>query len=539
MPLPLLPRSSLHFAARELARLLRRCSSLKQLLQVHSFILTRGLLLQEDGALLGDLIGAASSLGFSDYAYLIFTHKAYPSTRLSNAIINSLSQGGSPRDAVLEFGRIRASGLQPDSYSFPFVLRAAARLPGIEPGRQVHCQAIGAGFDCDVHVATALVQFYSASGRISNARRAFDEMSSSGFLPLWNAMIAGLVRAGEANSAAEVFETMPARNVITWTTLIAGFSQLNRPKEAVEIFHRMQLEGPKPDEITMSALLSACAELGALELGEWARGYIGRSRLNWTIPLNNALIDMYSKSGKVDEAVRVFEGMKRKNIISWTTMIAGLSLNGMGKEALDMFNRMQQDQVLPNDITFIAVLSGCCHSGLVQTGFQVFEIMRSRYSMEPKIEHYGCMIDLLGRGGHLREAEDMLRSMPHKANAAIWGSLLAAARTHGDTGLAERALERLAELEPENSGNFALLSNLYAGLGRWKDAGMVRKVLRDMGTKKKRGWSSIELNGEVCEFMAEDGSHVQSGIIYEVLLKINGQLKVVGDVKEEGNDKFD
>lgn len=525
-----------YFTARDLAPLLGRCSSLSQLLQVHSFIVTRGLLDQDGGALLGTLIGAGSSLGFYDYAQLIFTHKPNPSTCLSNAIINTLSRAGYPADAVLEFSRIRASGLRPDSYSFPFALRAAARLPGVEPGRQVHCQAIGAGFGSDVHVATALVQFYSASGRLSDARRVFEEMSSSGFLPLWNAMVAGFVTAGEADFAAELFERMPVRDVISWTTLIAGFSQLKRPKEAIEIFRRMQLEGPNPDEIAMSALLSACAELGTLELGERACGYIIKYGLRWTTPINNALIDMYAKSGKIDEAVQVFEGMKRKSVISWTTMIAGLAVNGMGREALEMFNRMERSQVPPNEVTFLAVLSGCCHSRLVESGFQIFKMMRSKYSIEPKIGHFGCMIDLLGRGGLLQGAVEMLENMPFEANAAIWGSLLAAARTHGDIDLARRTLERLVVLEPENSGNFALLSNLYAGVGRWDDSGMVRKALRDIETKKKPGWSSIELDGEVHEFMAEDGSHGLSGILYEVQSQINGQLKAAGNDECDGGE---
>ncbi|KAK4791396.1 hypothetical protein SAY86_031809 [Trapa natans] len=523
---PLLTGTSPYLTARDLAALLGCCSSLKQLLQVHSFIVTRGHLDRNRDALVGILIGIASSLGYTDYSQMIFNRYPVPTTGLSNAIINSLSWAGSPREAVFEFSRIRSSGLRPDSYSFPFALRAAARLPGVEPGRQVHCQAIGSGFTSDVHVATALVQFYSANGRVCDARKVFDEISSREFLPLWNAMLTGFVRAGEAHLAAELFERMRMRDVISWTTLMAGFSQLNMPKKSVTIFRRMQLEGPNPDEMAMSALISACAELGALELGEWARSYITLNGLRWTIPLSNALMDMYAKSGRMDKAVQIFEGMKRKTVVSWTTVIAGLALNGMGREALKMLDEMEQARVPPNEVTFLAVLSGCCHSKLVEEGFRVFEMMHDKYSIEPRIEHFGCMIDLLGRAGLLHGAVEMLESMPFEPNAAIWGSLLAAARTHGDTGLAERALERLVELEPKNGGNFALMSNLYAGLGMWGQSGSVRKALRDNGMKKEPAWSSIEMDGEVHEFVTEDGSHALSGIIYEVQSGINGQLKV-------------
>jgi pentatricopeptide repeat protein len=364
------------------------------------------------------------------------------------------------------------------------------------------------------------------SGCICDARKMFDGMSmSTGDVALWNAMLNGYAKHGDLCNARDLFERMPQRNVISWTALITGYAQANRPHDAIALFRRMQLENVEPDEIAMLVALTACARLGALELGEWIRHYIDRLGLLTTnIPLNNALIDMYAKSGEIKRALQVFENMNHKTIITWTTMIAGLALHGLGTEALEMFSRMERARVKPNDITFIAILSACSHVGLVQTGRWYFNRMISRYGIEPKIEHYGCMIDLLGRAGHLKEAQTLLAQMPFEPNAVIWGSLLAACNTHGDPELGELALQHLLELEPDNSGNYALLSNIYASRGRWNESRVVRKVMWDAGVKKMPGGSLIEVNNRVHEFIAGEISHSQFDRIQEVLSKINRQL---------------
>lgn len=513
--------------AQKLAQLVSHCRTLSQIQQVHCSILTRGL--NKDATLLSNSIAACFSLGFSDYGHSLFTHLPEPSVHIHNTLIKSLLQKGSPKEAVLVFNNIQVSGLRPDSYSFPFALRSAIRLSSIELGQQIHSQVLRIGLEYDAHVATALVQMYSYCGCTESAREVFDEMQNSGYVPLWNAMLSGLVRVGKLDSAAQVFEKMPVQDVISWTALIAGFSQHNRPREALKMFRRMMIMGPKTDEVTMLAALSACAQLGVLELGEWIHHYIHHNKLPKTIPLQNALIDMYFKSGDIEKALRIFETMKSRSVVTWTVVVSGLALHGKGKEALEIFSQMEEDRINPNEITLLAALSACCHSGLVKIGMEFFHMMCSKYSLVPKIEHYGCLIDLLARGGNLHEAMELLRNMPFKANAAVWGSLLSAAKIHCNLDIAQHALVKLIELEPENAGNFAILSNLYAGLGRWSDCGVIRKVLRDMGIKKQLGWSSVELGREVHEFVSGDWSHPRAGSIYEVLGSIGAQLKRDGN----------
>lgn len=438
-------------------------------------MVSRGL--DQDNLLLSKFVDACSINGLFGYGHSVFAHKTHPNIYLYNNVIKALSQADSAQLAI------------------------------------------------NSNVVTALIQMYSYHGFATEAYNLFEEMPYRDLI-MWNAMIAGCVKVGDMNKARDLFELMPDKNVISWTALIAGYAQINQPKEAIEIFRRMQLGNVVPDEITMLAALSACAQLGSLDMGKWIHGYIEKHRLYRIVPLNNALIDMYAKSGNIEKALEVFNDMSCKSIITWTTMIAGLALHGLGIEALDMFYQMERAKVKPNEITFISLLSACSHVGEVEKGRWYFSIMSSFYGIKPGIEHYGCMIDLYGRAGHLAEAMELLKKMPFEANGAIWGSLLAASRIHGDTELAEVALDNLLMVEPRNSGNYMLLSNLYADVGRWSEAGMVRKVMRDEGVRKMPGWSFIEVNSRVHEFIACDKSHPQSEKIYEVLCNINWRCKL-------------
>lgn len=445
-------------------------------------------------------------------------------------MIRILSQSDSARDAIDLFNRIQVAGFRPNTYSFPFVLKAAAHLSNPEVGREVHGQVVRLGFGYDIYVSTGLVHMYSACRSISDARLLFDDIPQRDVV-LWNAMVAGYAKVGDADSAREMFDKMPERNVISWTSVIAVYAQTNRADEAIVLFRRMQVEDHiEPDEVALLSALSACAQLGALDLGEWIHRFIDKHGLHKTIPLNNALIDMYAKAGNIWKAIDVFESMKSKSVVTWTTMIAGFALHGLGREALQLFDRMESEDMKPNGITFIAILSACSHIGDVDLGKRYFSYMKSCYNVEPQIEHYGCMVDILGRAGCLREAMHEVRYMPFKPNAAIWGSLLSASRICGDVEVGEEALRHLIEIEPENSGNYSILSNIYAAHGKWHDVGKLRKVMKDWGVTKVPGGSSIELDGKVHEFTSMDGLHPSFEKIYEVLTEINKHLKINGYV---------
>ncbi|XP_016449223.1 pentatricopeptide repeat-containing protein At5g56310-like [Nicotiana tabacum] len=331
------------------------------------------------------------------------------------------------------------------------------------------------------------------------------------------------------DTAKYLFDNIPEKNVISWTTIIAGYAQVNQFSQAIGVFREMMSAevGVKPDEVTMLAVLSACAHLGELELGEWIHSYIIKHRLCRTVPLNNALIDMYAKSGNVKKGVKLFESMETRSVVSWSTMISALAVNGYGREALNMFSRMEMVGIRPNSITLIAVLSACSHAGLVEEGRLYFKIMEEKYGISPDIRHYGCMVDLLGRADYLDEAVNLIKTMPFEANAVIWGSLLAAAKKQSHVELGEQALQHLTEVEPRNSGNYSLVSNTYAALGRWSEARVARKIMRDTGVKKLPGGSFIKVKNRVYYFYSGDRSHSQCERIYRILSQLNKVSKTV------------
>ncbi|CAO2841362.1 unnamed protein product [Amaranthus hypochondriacus] len=410
-------------------------------------------------------------------------------------MIKSLSLNhSSSQEAIFLFNNIRVVGLFPDSYSFPFVLKAVSRVSDFNAGKKIHGQIIKCGFEWNLHVTIAIVQMYSSCAGVEDARKVFDKMSTLNDVALWNAMIAGYAGAGDMDNAQKLFDRMTDRNVISWTTMITGYVHVNQPKEAIKIFQGMQ--GLEVDEVAVLAALSACADCGALKLGD------------------------------VGKALQVFESVQCKNVVSWTTIIVGLAYHGLGKEALEMFSRMESAGSRPNDITFIGILSACSHVGFIELGSFYFNSMTSKYGISPKIQHYGCMVDLLGRASRVKEAVDLVKRMPFNANATIWGSLLAAARMHQDPSIAADALVQLSVLEPENSGNYALVSNTYAAAGCWSEARSVRKTMTSSGLNKFTGESSIELNDCIRSFAAGAVSYPEAKEILEVLWEINQQCSL-------------
>lgn len=279
----------------------------------------------------------------------------------------------------------------------------------------------------------------------------------------------------------------------------------------------MQKANIDPNEITMVSILSSCAVLGALETGRWVHFFIKKKRMKLTVTLGTALMDFYAKCGSVESSIEVFGKMPVKNFLSWTVLIQGLASNGQEKRALEYFYLTLEKNVEPNDVTFIGVLSACSHAGLVDEGRDLFVSMSRDFGVEPRIEHYGCMVDILGRAGLIEEAFQLIKNMPIQPSAVIWRTLLASCKVHKNVEIGEESLKQLIILEPTHSGDYILLSNIYASVGRWEDALKVRGEMKEKGIKKTPGCSLIELDGVIHEFFAEDNVHSQSEEIYNAI----------------------
>ncbi|KAF8389629.1 hypothetical protein HHK36_024148 [Tetracentron sinense] len=386
--------------------------------------------------------------------------------------------------------------LNPTPVSLGSVLRACAKLIDVSRGRKIHCYAIKSGLVLEIMVGNTLLSMYAKGGMIDDAIRFFNEMES--------------------------------KDTVSYSAIISGCVQNGNAEEGLLTFHKMQLSGIDPDLATMVGVLPACAHLAALQQGRYNHCYVIVRGFASDTTIGNALIDMYSKCGRIDFARKVFDRILERDIVSWNSMIAGYGINGLGMEALLLFQDLQAVDVKPDDVTFICLLSACSHSGLVTEGKHWFYVMSQDFNIVPRMEHCICMVDLLGRGGLLDEACDFIQRMSFEPDVRVWGALLGACRIHNNIELGEEVSEKIQRLGPEGTGNFVLLSNIYGAAGRWDDAAHVRIVQRDTGFKKSPGCSWVEIKGTVHAFVGGDQSHPQSKGISKKLEELLVEMKKLG-----------
>ncbi|KAG7627015.1 Pentatricopeptide repeat-containing protein [Arabidopsis thaliana] len=387
------------------------------------------------------------------------------------------------------------------------------------------------------------------AGELRDARRLFDEMPQRDLIS-WNTMLDGYARCREMSKAFELFEKMPerntvswstmvmgyskagdmeiarvmfdkmplpAKNVVTWTIIIAGYAEKGLLKEADRLVDQMVASGLKFDAAAVISILAACTESGLLSLGMRIHSILKRSNLGSNAYVLNALLDMYAKCGNLKKAFDVFNDIPKKDLVSWNTMLHGLGVHGHGKEAIELFSRMRREGIRPDKVTFIAVLCSCNHAGLIDEGIDYFYSMEKVYDLVPQVEHYGCLVDLLGRVGRLKEAIKVVQTMPMEPNVVIWGALLGACRMHNEVDIAKEVLDNLVKLDPCDPGNYSLLSNIYAAAEDWEGVADIRSKMKSMGVEKPSGASSVELEDGIHEFTVFDKSHPKSDQIYQML----------------------
>lgn len=421
---------------------------------------------------------------------------------------------------------VRRNYSKPNEFIFPIVLKSCPEVVTPYGTQMVHTQIVKLGFWQYTVVQTALLNAYSRYGvDIALARKMFDEMSERNVVS-WTAMISGYTRVGEVGHAVLLFEEMPEsiRDTPFWNSIIAGCMQNGLFSEAIEFFRRMIFEERvggrnRPNQVTVVCTLSACGHCGMLQLGKSIHSYIFRHALGLDLFLANSLIDMYGKCGSLNIARMIFDRIKKVNLTSWNSMINCFALHGQSVGAIGAFEEMLHhgDEVKPDGVTFIGLLNACTHGGLVEQGRQYYEMMIREYGIEPQIEHYGCMVDLLGRAGRFEEAMEVVRRMRIPPDEVVWGSLLNGCRIHRRTDLAELAVKKLIEINPNNGGYGAMMANLYGELGKWDEVWKVRKSLNEQNANKTPGCSWIEVDNQVHQFYSVDKSHPRTEEIYTIL----------------------
>ncbi|XP_065877507.1 pentatricopeptide repeat-containing protein At2g29760, chloroplastic [Euphorbia lathyris] len=485
--------------------------------------------------ILNSLIYCYASCGDLDSAYLVFFKINEKDVVSWNSMIAGFAQGGCPQMALALYERMELQNVSPNDVTMVGVLSACTKKMDLDFGRRI-CRYIERnGINVSLTVSNAMLDMYVKNGSIEDARRLFDKMEKKDKFS-WTTMIDGYAKSGNFDAARSVFYAIHEQDVSAWNVLISAYEQYGKPKEALAVFHELQRSRTaKPDEVTLVSVLSACAQLGAVDIGSWIHVYIKKQKIKLNCHLTTSLIDMYSKCGDIEKALEVFDSAERRDVFVWSAMIAGLAMHGRGRAAIDLFMKMEEAQVKPNSITFTNLLCACSHTGLVDEGRMFFNQMESVYGVVPGTKHYACMVDILGRAGFLEEAVELIEKMPIAPTPSVWGALLGACRIHGNVELAEMASSRLLEIEPSNDGAYVLLSNIYAKTRQWENVSGLRQQMKNSGIKKEPGCSSIEVGGVIHEFLVGDNSHPLSGRIYRKLNEIVARLKSVGYVPNESH----
>ncbi|CAH9066032.1 unnamed protein product [Cuscuta europaea] len=388
------------------------------------------------------------------------------------------------------------NGVQPNMYTYSSVLRSCDSISNLT---HLHCSIVKVGLDSDVFVRSALIDVYA--------------------------------KIGQPESALIVFNEMKTHDRVVWNSIIGGFAQNSDGYEALTLYMRMKRAGFPADQSTLTSGLRACTSLALLEVGR--QFHVQVFKFHQDMILHNALLDMYCKCGSVDDANRTFTRMVEKDVISWSTMIMGLASNGFSKKALDLFQEMKRSTgMVPNRVTVLGVLFACSHAGMVEDGQYYFRSMKKLFGVDPGREHYGCMVDLLGRAGKLEEAVELIHEMECEPDTVIWRTLLGACRLHRNMDLAEYAVKQIINIDPSDAGTYILLSNIYARTQKWEEASKVRRDMRSKGVKKEPGCSWIEVNKQIHAFVMGDKSHPQINNIEEELNQIIQRLKEAGYVPD-------
>ncbi|GJN10198.1 hypothetical protein PR202_ga28272 [Eleusine coracana subsp. coracana] len=364
----------------------------------------------------------------------------------------------------------------------------------------VHALAVKAGAAADLYVRNALVHFYGVCGDVGAMRRVFDGM--------------------------------PVRDQVSWSTVVGGYVKEGELEVALGVFRDMVVQGVKANEAAVVTALSAAAQLGLLEQGKFVHEVVKKAGMPASVNVGAALVDMYSKCGNVAAAREVFDAMPRRDVFAWNSMICGLAVHGLGQDAVDLFERFVNEGFCPTNVTFVGVLNACSRSGLVDEGRRYFRLMTEKYGIDPEMEHYGCMVDLLGRAGLVQEAIELIEGMHITPDPVLWSTILSACKRHGLADLGITVGNKLIELEPAHDGHYVLLAGIYATGKKWDEARKVRKLMSTRGTSKLAGWSLMEAHGTVHKFLVGDMDHKDAVQIYNMLGMIDRRLAEAGYVPD-------
>lgn len=442
------------------------------------------------------LLELYSKFGNMDDAHKVFDELPKKDVIHWSFMISCYSQSFQSMQAVELFQHMRQCSILPNQFTFASVLKACASMESLVLGKQIHSVVLHMGLNSDLFVSNAIMDVYAKCGVIDDS--------------------------------VQIFEDSETKNDVTWNTLIGGYVQLGDTQKALNLFTDMLEHQIQATEVTYSGVLRACASLAAINPGNQIHTLAIKTTYSKTCVVGNSLIDMYAKCGAIDEARLVFDKLSMRDEVTWNTMISGYSMHGLGRESLRVFEMMRESNTRPNKLTFVSVLSACSNSGLLDEGQAYFDSMVKEYDIEPCLEHYTCMVWLLGRSGDLIKAHSLIQTIPFEPSVMVWRALLGACVIHRDVELGRIAAENVLELEPQDEAAYVLLSNIYANARRWGSVAYVRKTMKKKGVKKEPGLSWIEMQGTTHCFTVGDTSHPDMKLISGVLEWLNMKIRNQG-----------
>ncbi|KAL1829077.1 hypothetical protein ACET3Z_007489 [Daucus carota] len=460
----------------------------------------------QDPFLATKLIDMYSQLDSVERARKVFDRIRRRTVFVWNAIFRALSLKGNGEEVLNLYRKMNAIGARSDRFTYTYVLKACVAGEGLSwglsKGREIHAQILRHGYESHVHVMTTLMDMYA--------------------------------RFGCVDDACFVFNEMPERSVVSWSAMIACYVKNGMSLEALELFREMMGESDDllPNSVTMVSVIQACSALAALEQGKLIHAYVLRKGLDSVLPVTSALVTMYARCGELELGRRVFDQMDRKDVVAWNSMISSYGSHGFGRKAIDLFNEMVRSGIKPSLISFVSVLGACSHEGLVEEGKRLFDSIRKEHGMYPSVEHYACLVDILGRANLLEEAAKVISDMRIEPGPTVWGSLLGSCRIHCNVEFAEMACKRLFQLEPENAGNYVLMAEIYADAGMWDEVKRVKNLLEMQGIQKLSGCSWIEVKRKIYSFSSADELNPQNEQIHALLLKLSTEMKEMGYVPQ-------
>ncbi|XP_038884769.1 pentatricopeptide repeat-containing protein At5g40410, mitochondrial [Benincasa hispida] len=467
------------------------CTSISNCRKIHARVIKS--FLYREGFIGDQLVTCYNKLGYVEDAQKLFDDMPVKDLISWNSLISGFSWC---LDITLEaFYTMKFErSVKPNEITILSMISACNGALGA--GKYIHGFAIKIGVSFEVEVVNSLINMYGKSEDLT--------------------------------SACRLFEAIPDPNTVSWNSIIAAQVTNGCAREGIDCFNKMRRFGIEPDEGTILALLQACLQLSVGKLAESIHGLIFCSGLGAKITIATALLDLYAKLGRLSASCDVFREVGCADRVAWTAMLAGYAAHGLGREAIKLFESMTKKGLEPDHVTFIHLLSACSHSGLVREGKSYFSMMSKVYGIEPRMDHYSCMVDLLGRRGLLNDAYDVIQNMPMEPNAGVWSALLGACRVYGNIELGKEVAEHLINLEPLDPRNYIMLSNMYSASRSWKDAAKVRALLKERGLKRTPGCSSIEYRNKIHRFFVGDRSHSETGKIYSKLEELLGKIRQAG-----------